>query len=127
MRGNEAVRRALVNINVRIPWGIQAAHWRTQIAEHDVHAYAPVGALVAALVGALADPVLIVHANVKEPYSLLPYPFTTNHNLRGDDCELVMATVRVSGSSVHVLPLGDDGYAPGFVLVLQNALCLLSK
>ena len=73
------------------------------------------------------DPVLIVHANVKEPYSLLSYPFTTNHNLRGDDCELVMATVRVSGSSVHVLPLEDDGYEPGFVLVLQNALCLLSK
>ena len=53
MRGNEAVRRALAHINVRILWGMQAAHWRTQIAEHDVHAYAPVGALVPALVGAL--------------------------------------------------------------------------
>ena len=50
MRGNEAVRRALAHINVRILWGMQAAHWRTQIAEHDVHAYAPVGALVGALV-----------------------------------------------------------------------------
>ena len=97
---------------------------------------ARVGTRVGARVGAHVCPILvgervgarvIVQPSVKAPCSLLSYPFTTNHSLRGDDCVLVMVTVCVSGSSMHLLPPLADGYEAGLVLSLQNALCLLSK
>ena len=74
----------------------------------------------------------IHHASVKEPLAppRVENTFTTNHTLRGDDCKFVMFTVCVSKEvsvSVHVLPLDNDGYELGFVLVLQNTLVILLK
>ena len=91
MRGNGAVRHALADTNVRIQWGIQAAHWRRHIAEHGVHAYAPVGALVAALVGAL------VPANAVA--SCLVQGMHTSTNFHDEPCPVLPITSSVPSAA----------------------------